>query len=97
MLFRSRLSTLRPEQRIIALTSSKTVANELALVWGVETIVHPPCERTEDLLRAGDHALLESGIAQRDELLIVMAGTLSGLGLSRSVKLHTAGQVGPQQ
>ncbi len=92
-----RLSTLRPDQRIIALTSSTDVANELSLIWGVETIVHAPCERTEDLLRAGERALLENGIAQRGELVVVMAGTLSGLGLSRSVKLHTTGQLEPQQ
>jgi len=92
-----RLSTLRPDQRIVALTNSREVANELSLVWGVETIVHPRCERTEDLLRTGDRALLENGVAQQGELLVVMAGSLSGLGLSRSVKLHTAGQVESEQ
>lgn len=91
-----RLSTLRPDQRIVALTTLRDVANELSLIWGVETIVHTPCERTEDLLRTGERALLENGIAQQGELLVVMAGTLSGLGLSRSVKLHTAGQVESQ-
>src|ERR1044072_5166260 len=33
-----RLSSLRPEQRIIALTSSREAINELSLIWGVESV-----------------------------------------------------------
>ncbi|HYE64346.1 MAG TPA: pyruvate kinase [Pyrinomonadaceae bacterium] len=91
-----RLAALRPEQRIIALTSSKDVRNELALIWGIEALIHSPCDQTEDLLRSGERALLEAGIAQQGELIVLMAGKLSGLGLSRSVKLHTLGDVEAQ-
>jgi pyruvate kinase len=92
-----RLSSLRPEQRIVALTTSKDARNELALIWGVESVLHTHCERTEDLIRTGDRALLEAGIAQQGELVVLMAGRLSGLGLSRSVKLHTLGETEAQQ
>ena len=34
-----RLSALRPEQRIVALTHSRNVQNELALIWGVESLI----------------------------------------------------------
>lgn len=87
-----RLSSLRPQQRIIALTPSKEVQNELALIWGVEPVLHAPCETTEQLVRAGERALLENGIVQPGELIVLMAGRLSGLGLSSSVKLHTVGE-----
>ena len=92
-----RLSSLRPDQRIVALTPSKDVRNELSLIWGVESVLHGQCERTEDLIRTGDRALLEAGIAQQGELIVLMAGRLSGLGLSRSVKLHTLGETEAQQ
>jgi pyruvate kinase len=92
-----RLSSLRPEQRIVALTTSKDARNELSLIWGVESVLHAQCDRTEDLIRTGDRALLEAGIAQQGELIVVMAGRLSGLGLSRSVKLHTLGETEAQQ
>jgi pyruvate kinase len=92
-----RLSSLRPDQRIVALTPSKDARNELALIWGVESLLHAQCDRTEDLIRTGDRALLEAGIAQQGELIVVMAGQLSGLGLSRSVKLHTLGETEAQQ
>jgi pyruvate kinase len=92
-----RLSALRPDQRIVALTNSRDVQNELALIWGVEALVHPPCETTEDMVKTGDRALLQAGIVQPGEMVVLMAGKLSGLGLSRSVKLHEIGDSGAQQ
>jgi pyruvate kinase len=91
-----RLSALRPQQRIVALTSSREVQNELALVWGVESALHECCERAEDLINMADRTLLESGIAQEGEIVVLMAGRLSGLGLSSSMKLHFVGE-GVQQ
>src|SRR5207253_558998 len=92
-----RLSELRPEQRIIALTHSEDVRNELALIWGIESLLHPSSNRTEDMIRTGDRALLEAGITQQGEVIVVMAGRLSGLGLSSSMKLHRVGEDVPQQ
>lgn len=92
-----RLSALRPDQRIIALTNSKEVQNELALIWAVEAIVHTPCDSTEAMVKTGERALLEAGIVQTGELIVLMAGKLSGLGLSRSVKLHEIGDAEGQQ
>lgn len=86
-----RLSTLRPRQRIIALTPSRNVQNELAAVWGVETLLHPPCSTTDDQMSIGERTLLEAGAVQQDELIVMMAGRLSGLGLSSSLKLHHIG------
>ncbi|HVF28057.1 MAG TPA: pyruvate kinase [Pyrinomonadaceae bacterium] len=87
-----RLSALRPEQRIIALTPSRNVQNELAIIWSIEPVIHSPVANTDDLMRVGERALIESGIVKRDELIVVMAGKLSGLGLSRTMKLYTVGE-----
>lgn len=92
-----RLSSLRPDQRIIALTNSREVQNELALIWAVEPLVHSPCDSTEAMVRTGARSLLEAGIVQPGELIVLMAGKLSGLGLSRSVKLHEIGDADAQQ
>ena len=91
-----RLSALRPEQRIVALTPSRDVQNELALIWGVESLLHPACDNTEEMLRTGERTLLESGVVQQGELIVLMAGRLSGLGLSTSVSLHKLGEGKPQ-
>jgi pyruvate kinase len=91
-----RLSALRPDQRIIALTSSPDVREELSLIWGVEALVHPPCDNTEQMMRVGEQVLLENGIVDPGELVVLMAGKLSGLGLSRTVKLHEIGDSASQ-
>jgi pyruvate kinase len=84
-----RLSALRPSQRIVALTNSQEVQNELALIWGVESLIIPKAFNTEDMLRQGERVLLESGVVDRGEIIVIMAGRLSGLGLSSSVTLFT--------
>jgi pyruvate kinase len=86
-----RLSALRPEQRIVALTHSRAVQNELALIWGVESLITPQADSTEELLKSGQKTLLEGGAVEKGEMIVVMAGRLSGLGLSSSVTLLTIG------
>lgn len=88
-----RLSALRPGQRIIALTNTREVQNELALIWGVESVIVPHANTTEDMLKAGEKALLKSGAVEKGEMIVLMAGRLSGLGLSSSVTLLTVGGI----
>ena len=92
-----RLSTLRPAQRIVALTEDPRVADKLSLVWGVETFVHPHCDNTEDMLKVCERTLVEAGIVQQAETIVLMAGRLSGLGLSSSVTLYTVGGPPPRR
>jgi pyruvate kinase len=87
-----RLAALRPDQRIVALTHSRDVLNELALIWGVEPLVSPPCETTEEMLRTGERVLLEADVVKQGDMIVIMAGRLSGLGLSSSVSLYTIGE-----
>jgi pyruvate kinase len=84
-----RLSSLRPAQRIIALTSSREVINELALIWGVEPVLTSVSSSTEELLKLGEQTLLAAGLAAKGETIVIMAGRLSGLGLSSSVTVYT--------
>ena len=84
-----RLSALRPAQRIIALTSSREVMNELSLIWGVESVLTPRSKSTEELLKVGERTLRQAGLVEIGETIVIMAGRLSGLGLSSSVTLYT--------
>lgn len=84
-----RLSSLRPDQRILALTNSQEVQNELALIWGVDSLIVPKAHTTEEMLKQGERILLESGAVEKGEIIVIMAGRLSGLGLSSSVTLFT--------
>ncbi len=87
-----RLSALRPDQQIVALTNSQHVQNELSLIWGVEALIVPHADSTEEMLRLGETVLLEAGTVKKGEMIVLMAGRLSGLGLSSSVTLFTVGE-----
>jgi len=86
-----RLSALRHDQRIVALTHRPNVLSELALIWAVDPLLVRKAESTEEMLRIGERTLLEAGIVEKGETIVVMAGRLSGLGLSSSVSILTVG------
>jgi pyruvate kinase len=84
-----RLAALRPDQRIIALTSAREAMNELSLIWGVESVHISRSRSTEEILKIGEQTLLQTNLVEIGETIVVMAGRLSGLGLSSSVTLYT--------
>jgi hypothetical protein len=44
------------------------------------------------MLKIGENCLLEAGVVEHDETLIMMAGRLSGFGVSSSVIVWTIGE-----
>jgi pyruvate kinase len=91
-----RLSSLRPNQRIIALTHRAESMAELALIWAVEPLLVNKANSTEDMLKIGEQRLLEAGVVVKGDVIVIMAGRLSGLGLSSSVSISTVGgDLGP--
>ena len=91
-----RLSSLRHDQRIVALTHKPEVLSELALIWAVEPLLVEKARSTEEMLKIGEQRLLDAHVVQKGEVIVVMAGRLSGLGLSSSVTIFTVGgNLGP--
>ena len=86
-----RMSALRPRQLIVAMTSSRAAINELSLIWGVDPVLTPSSKSAEELLKMGEKTLLDSGLVAQREMVVIMAGRLSGLGLSSSVSLYQIG------
>ena len=54
-------------------------------------------EHTEDLLKVGEETLLRAGVVSEGETIIMMAGRLSGHGLSSSVIVWTIGEDLPRR
>jgi pyruvate kinase len=54
-------------------------------------------DATAELLKVGEETLLEAGVVERGETLIMMAGRLSGHGLSSSVIVWTIGENIPRR
>ena len=93
-----RLSSIRHDQRIIALTHRPEVMAELSLIWAVEPLLIKHAQSTEEMLKVGEQRLLEAGVVQTGEVVVIMAGRLSGLGLSSSVSISTVGgDLGPRR
>jgi pyruvate kinase len=91
-----RLSSIRHDQRIIALTHRPEVMSELSLIWAVETLLISQAQSTEEMLKVGEQRLLEAGVVEKGDVIVIMAGRLSGLGLSSSVSISTVGgDLGP--
>lgn len=87
-----RLSSVRSGLQTFALTTSKDACSQLALVWGVKPFVHEGADSTGKMLKDGENTLLEAKVVEKGETLIMMAGRLSGLGLSSSVIVWTIGE-----
>jgi pyruvate kinase len=93
-----RLSAVRHDQQIIALTHVPEVQAELSLIWAVDPLLVRKAESTEEMLKIGEQALLDARIVERGDTIVVMAGRLSGLGLSSSVSIYTiGGPLGPKR
>ena len=92
-----RLSSVRSGLEPFALTYSDDVRNQLALIWGVAPLCHEETNTTEKMLKEGEKTLLEAGAVENGETIVMMAGRLSGLGLSSSVVVWTVGEDVPRK
>ena len=92
-----RLSSVRSGLQTFGLTNSGDACNQLALIWGVKPIMVASHATTETLLKEGEKALLNAGVVEIGETFIMMAGRLSGLGLSSSVVVWTIGEDVPRR
>jgi pyruvate kinase len=92
-----RLSSIRSGLQTFALTNSDDVRNQLALIWGVEPFSHEKIDTSEAILKDGEKTLLKAGVVTESETIVMMAGRLSGLGLSSSVIVWTIGENVPRR
>ena len=90
-----RLSSVRSGLQTFGLTTSQDACNQLALIWGVMPLTHESAWATKEMLLVGEKTLLEAGVVTDEETIIMMAGRLSGLGLSSSVIVWTIGEEVP--
>ncbi|HQU84981.1 MAG TPA: pyruvate kinase [Pyrinomonadaceae bacterium] len=92
-----RMSSVRSGLSTFALTNTPEVRNQLALIWGVEPLFHQQMDTTEAMLQDGEKTLLKAKVVKKGDTLVMMAGRLSGLGLSSSVIVWTLGEEKPRR
>ena len=89
-----RMSRLRPETPMIALTPNADTQKRLALSWGVNTAIVPKAESTDDMVNIVDTLLKETGKAVDGDFVVVVSGTPVGVpGTTNSIFVHKVGQV----
>jgi pyruvate kinase len=92
-----RLSSIRSGLSTFALTNATEVYNQLSLIWGVEPLIHKAADTTEAMLKDGEKTLLSGKVVEKGETIVMMAGRLSGLGLSSSIIVWTIGENTPRR
>src|SRR5690606_2559972 len=92
-----RLSSFRSGLRTFGLTTLPDAYNHLALIGGVQPLLHEVPWARQEMLKIGERTLLDAGVVDPGETLVMMAGRLSGLGLSSSVVVWTIGADVPKR
>jgi len=65
------------------------VKRQLAIVWGVSSVLVPQYEGTDEMLRVVSRALVDSGYAAAGDLIVVSAGIpFGGGGKTNFLKVH---------
>ncbi len=89
------IAKLRPPSPIIAVTPSPRVQNKLALVWGVQPLLMPFTEATDEMVRLAVATARERGWLEAGERAVVTAGVPFGVrGITNLIKVEEAGAAG---
>ena len=87
-----RMARLRSPIPILALTPEVAVYNQLALSWGVEPMITPSVDHTDEMVKQVDAILLESGRAKKGEPVMIIAGAPPGIpGSTNAMRVHVVG------
>ncbi|MFL7837181.1 MAG: pyruvate kinase [Candidatus Promineifilaceae bacterium] len=87
------ISKHRPPVPVMAASPSTKTQRWLALVWGVECLLVPPFERTDELLEATMKALLPFNLADDDKVVITAGVPFGGRGKTNMIQVHSIGEV----
>jgi len=86
------VSAYRPDANIIAATQADEVMRQLSLYWGVNPVKVRPVEDTDEMVGAVEQRLLELGLVQKGETIVITAGTpLLVKGTTNMIRLHRVG------
>lgn len=87
-----RMSRLRSPIPILALTPEIPVYNQLALSWGVEPLIIPSVEHTDEMVKQVDNLMLSSKWAAKGDPIMIVAGAPPGIpGSTNAMRVHIVG------
>jgi pyruvate kinase len=87
-----RMSRLRSPIPILAMTPELGTYNRLALSWGVESMLTPIVDATDEMVKLVDTVLIDSGRAQLGDQVMIVAGSPPGIpGSTNAMRVHRVG------
>lgn len=86
------MSKVRPEKRILAFTPEVRTYRKLAFLWGVYPQLVPYAKTLEEMIEFVDSALIQSGIDQGDQVVLVCGFPIGAMRPPNMALLHTVGE-----
>ncbi|SEQ11605.1 pyruvate kinase [Virgibacillus subterraneus] len=88
------ISKYRPKSPIVAVTFSESVNRQLALVWGVHSIMGQKARSTDEMLDIAVDRGLSTNLFERGSRVLITAGVPVGeSGTTNLMKVHVIGDV----
>jgi pyruvate kinase len=84
-------SKARMAAPIFALTPDERVCDALALVWGITAVRMPVFDTTDEMIAAGEKALINAGYLEAGTEVVVLAGNSPMRGATNLMKIETLG------
>lgn len=87
-----RMSRLRSNIPVVALTPDETTYRQLALSWGVEPFITPLVKTTDEMVKQVDAILIEENRVTKGEAIMIVAGSPPGIpGSTNAMRVHIIG------
>lgn len=84
-----RMSRLRSEIPLLVFTPERRTAHWLTLCWGAQVITTPSYNRNEDMVTAVNQILLERGMIEVGERVVIVSGSPMGVaGRTNTLRVH---------
>lgn len=87
-----RLARYRSPIPLMAFTTSGATRAQLSLTWGVETHCVPWVDHTDEMVRQVESELLDMGVYQKGDKIVIVAGSPPGTpGSTNFLRVHRIG------
>jgi pyruvate kinase len=87
----SSVARLRPKLPIIALSHRQSSVQQLALEWGVTPLPLPEAANVEDLRNRAVDAVVDEGLVEHGDLVVLTAGTAVNMpGSTNMIRVEIA-------
>lgn len=87
------ISRQRPSKPLYCLTPFQGNYNRLSLVWGIHPLLIRSVCDTKKLIGEGEKEIVEKGVVQKDDLIVIVTGLALKSGSTNLIKIHRIGKV----